>query len=109
MSTYRLVARVRDDVLSTERSLTAPDAVVTLFDSAVWDLVNSGGALSDVRLQVDTPDDSGTPIGDGIGVESSEPLPGGRRRADEADDDVEVGDEVPTLAEPTAPIPTGQA
>jgi hypothetical protein len=105
VTTYRATVRVEDDTLHTARPLLAPDPVGTLIDSVAWDVANSGGQVTAATLIVESAVDSDTPVGDGIAAESHEPLPGGRRHADEHPDD--DGDEGPATV--AVPAVGGQA
>jgi hypothetical protein len=86
VSTYRASVRVDDGTLHTSRPLTAPEFVRDLVDSVVYDVTQPerAGQLTSVELVFETPDESDTPIGDGITATSSAPL--GAHEAPEDDD-----------------------
>lgn len=107
MTTYRATVRVEDDTLHTSRPLLTPEQVTTLIDSVVWDVANSGGQVTTVALIIESAIESDTPVGDGIAAESHEPLPGGRRHADEYTDGDDGGDEGPVTV--AVPAVGGQA
>lgn len=85
MSTYRAIVRVEDGMLHTSRPLTAPDPVREMIDSLEYAARDAGssGDLT-VDLTVETPGESGTPIGDSVSGTSSTPL----AAPDEDDDDL---------------------
>jgi hypothetical protein len=101
VSTYRTNVRVDDGTLYTARPLTAPEKVADMIDSLIYqvtEVASVGGDVLTVDLTIETAQDSGTPIGDGVVGTSSAPLPGGRR----AEDDVDPGDGTPYLTEPAS-------
>lgn len=75
MSHYTARVEVDGGTLHQSRPLTAPDGVDDLVESVRYALVNSGGQITAVSIEVDTADESQTPIGDSVPASSSEPLP----------------------------------
>jgi hypothetical protein len=91
VSTYRATVRIDDGTLTLARPLTAPDRVVSLIDSMVYDVTQPGADVTSIDLTIETGSESDTPVGDSITATSSEPLP---ILSGDLDDDE---DEVPTM------------
>lgn len=94
MSNYTASVRVSDGMLHTSRPLTAPEPVQDLIESVLYAVRDSAGAISEVTVEVGTPEESDTPIADSVGGTSSTPLapPLGE------DDDEDVADVPAPLA-----------
>jgi hypothetical protein len=98
VSTYRASVRVENGTLYTARPVTAGAAVGELLDHAVLVASQAAGEVLTIDVTVETAEDSGTPLADGVVGTSSAPLPGGRR----AEDDVDPDDGTPYLTEPAS-------
>jgi hypothetical protein len=92
VTTYRAQAHIEDGTLHTSRPLTAPDAVREVIESVLYALANGDGTVTAVDLELESAEESHTPIGDSIPATSSTPLP--------------VVDDEPTDTAPAAPTVT---
>lgn len=91
MSHYSARVEVADGTLHVSRPLTAPDPVDELVESARYAVVDSGGAITAVSIEVDTPDESATPIGDSVTATSSTPINSDDGLHEDVDDTVAIG------------------
>jgi hypothetical protein len=76
MSTFRARFTVEDGTLTVSRPLLAPEPVADVIDTVLYRVTDAetAGRLSSVELVMETPDETGTPIGDGIASTTSGPL-----------------------------------
>lgn len=97
MSHYSARVEVAEGMLHVSRPLTAPDEVTDLVESLVY-AVRDGGAVTVAVLEVDTADESPTPIGDSVTATTSTPINSDEGLHADVDDTVAIG---------AGPVPPG--